>query len=135
MLLLELDGELATADVDMGPAGRPPLVQPGVDADDFPDRSLARIGIRTRREPHPQRVAEVLLQGRVVSLRCGVDQGLKVSGSSGSETTKLPDRKPRRCLTLCVVRVRSGAPGPMPSSMSPTCMSWMWGSMISIVWC
>jgi hypothetical protein len=59
--VLELDGELAAAEVDIGPAGRPPLVQPGVDADNFPDRPLARIGTRARREPHPQRVAEVLL--------------------------------------------------------------------------
>jgi hypothetical protein len=61
MIMLELDGELATAEVDMGPPGRPPLVQPRVDADNFPDRPLARIGTRARREPHPQRVAEVLL--------------------------------------------------------------------------
>jgi hypothetical protein len=66
MIILELDGELATAEVDPGPPGRPPLVQPGVDADNFPDRPLARIGIRTRCEPHPQCVAEVLLEGGVV---------------------------------------------------------------------
>jgi hypothetical protein len=53
MIFLELDGELATAEVDVGPAGRPPLVQPRVDTDNFPDRPLARIGTRTRREPHP----------------------------------------------------------------------------------
>jgi hypothetical protein len=69
MIMLELDGELAAADVDAGPPGRPPLVQPGVDTDNFPDRPLARIGARTRSEPHPQVVAEVLLQGRVVGLR------------------------------------------------------------------
>ena len=33
VLVLQLDGELATAEVDMGPPGRPPLVQPRVDAD------------------------------------------------------------------------------------------------------
>jgi hypothetical protein len=71
MLGLELDGQLATAEVDMGPPGRPPLVQPGVNADDFPDRPLARIGPSTLDEPHPQRVAEVLLQGGVVGLRRG----------------------------------------------------------------
>jgi hypothetical protein len=60
MIMLELDGEFATAEVDMGPPGRPPLVQPRVDTDNFPDRPLARIGTRTRREPHPQRVPEVL---------------------------------------------------------------------------
>jgi hypothetical protein len=32
-----------------------------------------------------------------------------VSGPSGSEATKLSEGKPRRCLTLCVVRVRVGA--------------------------
>ncbi len=52
--------------VDVGAAGRPALVQSGVDADDLPDRPLARIGARTFGEPHPQRVAEVLLQGGVV---------------------------------------------------------------------
>ena len=48
----------------MGPPGRPPLVQPRVDTDNFPDRPLARIGTGTLREPHPQRVAEMLLQAR-----------------------------------------------------------------------
>jgi hypothetical protein len=71
MLGLELDGELATAEVDMRSPGRPPLIQPGVDADNFSDRPLARIGTWTRSEPHPQRVAEVLLQGGVVGLRRG----------------------------------------------------------------
>jgi hypothetical protein len=71
MILLELDGEFAAADVDVGPPGRPPLVQPQVDTNDFPDRPLARVGAGTDSEPHPQRVAEVLLQGGVVGLRCG----------------------------------------------------------------
>jgi hypothetical protein len=61
MIILGLDGELAAAEVDVGPPGRPPLIQPGVDADDFPGRPLARIGVGPRCEPHPQRVAEVLL--------------------------------------------------------------------------
>jgi hypothetical protein len=60
-----------------------------------------------------------------------VNQGLKVSGPSGSEATKHSDRRPRRCLTLCVVRVRVGAPGPMPFSMFPTCMSSMLRSTTS----
>jgi hypothetical protein len=71
MILLELDGELATADVDIGPRGRPALVQPRVDTNNFPDRPLARIGAGARSEPHPQRVAEVLLHRCVVGLRCG----------------------------------------------------------------
>jgi hypothetical protein len=61
MIILKLDGELAAAEVDMGPPGRPPLVQPRVNTDNFPDRPLARIGAGTCSEPHPQRVAEVLL--------------------------------------------------------------------------
>ena len=68
MIVLELDRELASADVDVGSPSRPQLIQPRVDADNFPDRPLARIGTRTRSEPHPQRVAEVLLQGCVVGL-------------------------------------------------------------------
>jgi hypothetical protein len=71
MIMLELDGELAAAGVDVGPPGRPPLVQPWVDADNFADRPLARIGAGTRSEPYPQCVAEMLLQGGVVGLRCG----------------------------------------------------------------
>jgi hypothetical protein len=54
---------VAAAGVDVGPPGRPSLIQPGVDADNFLDRSLARIGTKTGREPHPQGVAEVLRQG------------------------------------------------------------------------
>jgi hypothetical protein len=71
MIGLELDSQLTTAEVDMGPQGRPALVQPGVDTDNFSDRPLARIGTGPFGEPHPQRVAEVLLQGGVVGLRGG----------------------------------------------------------------
>ena len=60
--------------VDLGAPGRPPLIQPGVDTDDFPDRPLARIGTGPLSEPHPQRVAEVLLQGGVVD---GMRKGLR----------------------------------------------------------
>jgi hypothetical protein len=38
MILLELDGELAAAGVDVGASGRPALVQSRVDTDDLPDR-------------------------------------------------------------------------------------------------
>ena len=41
MIVLELDGELAAAGVDVGAAGRPALVQARVDTDDLPDRPLA----------------------------------------------------------------------------------------------
>jgi hypothetical protein len=51
MIVLELDGKLAAAEVDMGPPGRPPLVQLRVDTNNFPDRLLARIGTMTCGEP------------------------------------------------------------------------------------
>jgi hypothetical protein len=60
MSILELDGELAAAVVDVGPPGRPALVQSRLDTDDFPDRSLRRVGAGPFGEPHPQCVAEVL---------------------------------------------------------------------------
>ena len=66
MIFFELDGEFAAPDVDVRAAGRPALVQPGVDAADLPDRPLGWVGAGPFREPHPQRVAEVLLQGGVV---------------------------------------------------------------------
>ena len=97
MIVLELDGELAAAEVDVGAAGRPPLVQPGVDADDLPDRPLARIGARTFGEPHPQRVAEVLLEGGVVGLR---------RGNLGLEQHPAVDRQPAPVEGLDLVRHR-----------------------------
>jgi hypothetical protein len=44
MILLELDRQLAAAGVDVGAAGRPALVQSGVDPDDLPNRPLRRVG-------------------------------------------------------------------------------------------
>jgi hypothetical protein len=66
MIVLELDGKLAAAGVDVGAAGRPALVQSGVDADDLPDRPLGRVGAGPFSKPHPQGLAEVLLQRGVV---------------------------------------------------------------------
>ena len=71
MILLELDRELAAAGVDVGAAGRPALVQSRVDTDDLSDRPLRRIGTGPFRKLHPQRLAEMLLQGGVVGLRRG----------------------------------------------------------------
>ena len=67
---LELDGELAAPGIDAGPAGRPALVQARVDANDLPDRPLARAGAGTFGEPHPQPVAQMAFEGGVVGLRC-----------------------------------------------------------------
>ena len=53
VIMLELDGQLAAAGVDVGPAGRSTLVQPRVDTDDLPDRPLRRIGAGPFSEPHP----------------------------------------------------------------------------------
>jgi hypothetical protein len=69
MIFLELDREFAAAGVDVAAAGRPALVQSGVDTDDLPDRALRRIGARPFRKPHPQGLTQVLLERGVVSLR------------------------------------------------------------------
>jgi hypothetical protein len=66
---VELDGELAAPGIDAGPAGRPELIQARVDANDLPDRPLARVGPGTFGEPDPQRVAQMALEGGVVGLR------------------------------------------------------------------
>ena len=66
MIILEPDGELTAAAVDVGPAGRPALVQSRVDADDLPDRALGRIGAGPFGEPHTQRLVKVLLERGVV---------------------------------------------------------------------
>ena len=68
MIILEMDGQLAAAGIDVGTAGRPTLVQSGVNTDDLPDRPLRRIGARSFGKPHTQAVAEVLLQRRVIGL-------------------------------------------------------------------
>jgi len=44
MIILETDGQLTAAGLDVCAAGRPTLVQSGVDADDLPDRPLRRVG-------------------------------------------------------------------------------------------
>jgi hypothetical protein len=54
MILLELDREVAAADVDVGAACRPELVQSGVNTDNLPDRPLRRVGAGPFGEPHPQ---------------------------------------------------------------------------------
>jgi hypothetical protein len=66
MVVLELDGQLAAAGFNVGPAGRPALVQSGMDIDDLSDRPLRRVGTGPFREPHPQGVAEVLFERGVV---------------------------------------------------------------------
>ena len=42
MIMLELDGQLAAAGLDVGAAGQPALTQSRVDTDDLPDRPLRR---------------------------------------------------------------------------------------------
>ena len=53
VIVLELDGQLATPGFDVGAAGRPALVQSRVDTDDLSDRPLRRIGGGPFGEPHP----------------------------------------------------------------------------------
>jgi hypothetical protein len=52
MIILELDGQLTAADLDVGTAGRPALAQSCVDTDDLPDRTLPRLGTGPFGEPH-----------------------------------------------------------------------------------
>ena len=66
---LKLGGQLAAAGLNAGPPGGPPLVQPGVDADDFPHRTFARVGARPLREPDAELGVQVPLEGGVVGLR------------------------------------------------------------------
>jgi hypothetical protein len=53
MIVLELDGQLAAAGLDVDSAGRPALVQSGVDTDDLSDRLLRRVGAGPFGELHP----------------------------------------------------------------------------------
>jgi hypothetical protein len=53
MIFLELDGQLASAGVDVGAAGGPALVQSGVDTDDLSDRPLGWVGAGSFGEPNP----------------------------------------------------------------------------------
>ena len=69
MIALEGDGQFASADVDVGAAAGPALVQAGVDADDLPDRPLGRVAVEAFGEPDAEIAAEVLLQRGVVGLR------------------------------------------------------------------
>ena len=64
MIFLELDGELAAPGIDVGPAGRPALIQSRVDANDLPDRPLGRVGAGPFGEPHPQRRRGDAARGR-----------------------------------------------------------------------
>ena len=74
MILLEADRQLAAAGFDVDTASRPTVIQSWVDTDDLSDRPLRRIGAGPLGEPHPQRVAEMPLEGGVVGLRgCHVD--------------------------------------------------------------
>ena len=97
MIGLELDGELAAASLDVGPAGGPASVQSGVDTDDLPDRPLRRVGAGPFGEPHPQAVAEMLLERTIVGLR---------RGNVGFEEHPAVDRQPASIEGLDLVRYR-----------------------------
>ena len=83
MITLKLGRQLAAAGLDQAPAGPTSAGSAGVDTDDLPHRPLPRVGVGPFREPHPQRVAEVLFQGGVVGLRRrhgGLEQHPAVDG-------------------------------------------------------
>ena len=69
MITLKPSRQYTLPVLDQHPARRPTLVQELVDTDDLPHRPLPRIGVGPIREPHPQPVPEMMLQGSVVSLR------------------------------------------------------------------
>ena len=103
---LEVDRELAAADVDAGAAGGPARVQSWVDADDLPDRPLPRVGVGPFGEPDPEAVAEVLLQRGVVGFRRR-DVGLEQIRPS------MDSQRPSRVCTLLATATwvcRSGSP-------------------------
>jgi hypothetical protein len=97
MIILELDRQLAAAGVDVGTAGRPTLIQSGVNTDDLPDRPLRRIGAGPFGEPQTQAVTEMLLQCGVVSLR---------RGNIGLEQHPPVDRQPPSIEGLHLIRHR-----------------------------
>jgi hypothetical protein len=83
MIMLELDGQVAAAGLNVGTAGRPALVQSRVDADDLSDRPLGWVGAGSFGEPHPQGLVKVLLERGVVGLRrrdIGFEQHSAVDG-------------------------------------------------------
>ena len=87
MIVLELDGQLAAAGIDVGAAGGPALVQSWVDTDDLSDWPLRRVGAGPFGEPHPQRFAEMLFERCVVGLRggnVGFEQHPAVDGQPAS---------------------------------------------------
>ena len=65
---LELGGQVTAAGLDAVPPGRPRIVEGGVDADEFADRTLPRITTRTGGEPDAERLGQVTLQRGVVGL-------------------------------------------------------------------
>ena len=69
MITLKPGRQLTLANLDQHPPRRPALIKGGVNTDDLPHRPLTRICLRAVREPHPQPVTEMTLQGGVVGLR------------------------------------------------------------------
>jgi hypothetical protein len=108
MIVLELDRQLTAANLDVRTAGRPTLVQSAIDTDDLSDRPLRRVSPRSFGEPHPQHLAEVLLERGVVGLR---------RGNIGLEQHPPVDRQPPSIEGLHLVRhrhvgVQIRVPGP-----------------------
>ena len=87
MITLKPGRQLTLPILDQHPPGRPTLVQRRVHTDDLPHRPLTRIRVGSIREPHPQPVAEMMLQGGVVGLRRshgGFEQHPAVNGQPAS---------------------------------------------------
>ena len=83
--------------LDQHPPRRPPLVQRRVNTDDLTHRPLTQLRVGSIGEPHPQPVAEMMLQGSVISLR---------RSHGGFEQHPAVDRQPPPVQGLDLVRHR-----------------------------
>jgi hypothetical protein len=70
MITLKPGRQLTLPVLDQHPPARPTLVQGRLNTDNLPHRPLTRIGVGPIREPHPQPIAQMVLEGGVVGFRC-----------------------------------------------------------------
>jgi hypothetical protein len=87
MITLKPGRQYTLPNLDQHPPPRPTLVQYPVDTDNLTHRPLTRISVGPVREPHTQPIAEMMLQGSVISLRRshgGFEQHPAVNGQPPS---------------------------------------------------
>ena len=69
MITLKPGRQLPLPVLDQHPPRGPTLIQRRVNTDNLPHRPLPRISVGPIREPHPQPVAQMMLQRGVIGLR------------------------------------------------------------------